>query len=207
MIARQMVEEGVKHYDGLWDLPGTVAAGVYGNAGCYGCAMSDITESVEILTPQGDVKIINAEDIAFSRRNSNFKKGVIKGVILRVKLKKQIGNYLSIQERAKNAHQLRMTTQPGPQDNLGSCFMSGEKRIWYKILQRFVRFCIKCLDLKSSPLSMELSMLGNADLAPYLFDINRFIWKDEGAIAAFDKYVRLYHRLHKKAKLEINIFE
>ena len=76
-----MVDEGVEGFDGLWDLPGTVASAVYGNSGCFGCEMSDIFHSAEILTPQGEIKVVTPVDLNFVRRNSNIKKGILKGVI------------------------------------------------------------------------------------------------------------------------------
>lgn len=207
-VARRMVDEGVEGFDGLWDLPGTVASAVYGNSGCFGCEMSDIFHSAEILTPQGEIKVVTPVDLNFVRRNSNIKKGILKGGILRVTLKKVKGNAADIQKRAMRAHHLRETTQPGPQNNLGSCFMSGERRLWYRIMQRLVRMYLKQTGQNpSSALALELKLLGHRRLVPYLFEMNRFIWKDAGAVDAFEEYVSLYKKLYKGAKLEINVFE
>ena len=206
-IARLMVEEGIKNYDGLWDLPGTVAAAVYGNAGCYGCEMSRIFDSADILTPQGNIRTLYLNDLSFSKRDSSLKRGVIKGVILSVKLKKERGDVELIKKQAVIAHWQRMNMQPGPQNNLGSCFMSGTKRMWYRVYQRFVSFLNRYLHLNLCPLELELRLLGYSKLIPYLYDMNRFMWKDVQSVEAFDDYVRLYHKLYKKAKLEINIFE
>lgn len=207
-IARLMVDEGVEGYAGLWDLPGTVAAAVYGNAGCYGCEMSNIFHSAEILCPDGMVNTVYAKDVGFSRRSSKIKSGEIKGIILRVVLKKRRGCLEQVKANALKVHIMRLQTQPGPQNNLGSCFMSGKRTLWYRIVQKLVIIYlrIKRKDLSLS-LQYELRLLGQKSLIPYLFNMNRFIWKDEKAYNLFDVYVRLYKKLYKNARLEINIFE
>lgn len=39
-LSAEMVKSGFVGFAGLCDLPGTVAAAIYGNAGCYGCDLS-----------------------------------------------------------------------------------------------------------------------------------------------------------------------
>ena len=205
-IAKEAVKLGLENYAGLCDLPGTVGAAVYGNAGCYGCEMGDIVMSVEVLQPDGKIRIYHNNEINFQRRSSNFKNGIIPGIILRVVLKKKYGDKSKILADAKIAHNLRLTTQPSPYNNLGSCFMSGNKKFHYRLIQFFARKLRFILPKKYRQIDIELFLLGHHDLTVYLFDMNRFIWKDNKSIQAFKQYVKLYKRMHTNAELEINIF-
>lgn len=207
-IARQMVEQGVEGYHGLIDLPGTVGGAVYGNAGCYGCEMSDIFLEAEILQPNGEIIICKNDQLKFARRTSALKTKTIVGIILSVKLSKKKGNLAEIKHKSQEAHRLRIKTQPGPQNNLGSCFMSGTRTFLFKMISKVVHVYLKLKkkNLQKS-LSIILQLLRHKHLIPYLYNWNRFIWKDEQAAVVFDDYVKLYKRLHKGAKLEINVYE
>ena len=117
MLARQMVDEGVNGFEGLIDLPGTVAAAVYGNASCYECSINDLLLSFEVLRNTGEIETLYPADLNLSKRSSSFKRGEQKGVILTVKLKKECGNREMIQSKATSNHQLRLSTQPPAQNN------------------------------------------------------------------------------------------
>ena len=88
-LSRQMVNEGVKGFEGLIDLPGTVAASVYGNASCYGCSINQILESFEILRPDGKVETQTPEFLKMRKRSTTLKRGELEGVILSVRLRKR----------------------------------------------------------------------------------------------------------------------
>ena len=51
-------------------IPGTVGGGVYMNAGAYGGEIKDICREVEIMTMDGQVKTLSAEEMRFSYRHS-----------------------------------------------------------------------------------------------------------------------------------------
>lgn len=78
-LSRKMVALGVKGFEGLIDLPGTVSASVYGNATCYGCSINQLLESFEILLTNGDITMLTAEDLRLSTRSSALKRGELGG--------------------------------------------------------------------------------------------------------------------------------
>ena len=188
-----MIEEGVEGYYGLIDLPGTVGGAVYGNSGCYGCEISDIFLEAEILRPNGEIIIYNKEQLNFARRTSALKTKEIEGVILSVKLSKIKGNLAEIKSKAHEAHRSRIETQPGPQNNLGSCFMSGTRTLMFKMILKVVHLYLKLLrkDFQDS-LSIVLLLLRHKHLIPYLHNWNRFICKDERVALVFNDYIKLY---------------
>lgn len=202
-----MVMQGVDGFYGMIDLPGTVAAAVFGNAGCYGCDMSGVFYSADILLDTGEIKTFNHTEMQFARRDSILKKRLIKGVILSVALKCVHGDFESIQKKANDAHEDRIMNQPGPTDNLGSSFRSGSKTILYRMLIRLA-MAYKRLTKNACPVHHYLlKWTGHKHLIPYLYEMNRFIFIDENAHVAFDEYVSLYKKFHKGANLEIEIYK
>ena len=78
-LARQMVDKGIKGFDGLIDLPGTVAASIYGNASSYGCSINDLLLSCELLQPDGKIVTIQPKDLRLSKRSTALKRGELRG--------------------------------------------------------------------------------------------------------------------------------
>lgn len=206
-IAKDLTNGGIKGYSGLVDLPGTVAAAVVGNAGCFGCETKDIVESVELLLPDGSIKTLANADLGFSRRSSILKRKEIEGVILSVTLKKEIGNRIELIRHAEQCHTERELNQPGPANNLGSNFMSGTKTLKLRIFERLVRDIGRLFRLdKHQQLKLLLILFGKKNLNPYLFNLNRFMWIDENSHKAFIDYVSFYQKIYKNANLEILLF-
>lgn len=70
-----MVDKGYVGFEGLIDLPGTVAGAVYGNSSCFACSINDLVEEVEILDDDGVIKYISREELGMSERSTVFKRG------------------------------------------------------------------------------------------------------------------------------------
>lgn len=207
-LAKELTDLGIKGYSGLIDLPGTVAAAVYGNAGCFGCEAKDIVYSIEVLFTDGTIHIFGSEDLKFQRRSSALKRKEIEGVILSVTLKKEQGDRDVLLEHAKQCHRERQLTQPGPSNNLGSCFMSGTKTVRLKFVERLVHHLGNLFKMdKHQKIKLLLMIFGKRKLSPYLFELNRFMWIDKHSHDAFQEYVAFYRTIYKNAKLEIQIFE
>ena len=51
-------------------IPGTVGGGVYMNAGAYGGEICQVCESVEIMEPDGNIKVLSCEEMGISYRHS-----------------------------------------------------------------------------------------------------------------------------------------
>lgn len=207
-IAQELTSLGYKGYSGMIDLPGTIAAAVFGNAGCFGCETKDIIESVDIICPDGSIRTLHSDDLKFRRRSSALKRKEIEGVIISVSLKMSPGNKTLLSEHAEICHKERMLHQPGPANNLGSCFMSGKKSICLRILERLILWIGKPLKLNEHQrLEILLTLYNKKDLIPYLFDLNRFMFIDKNAHEKFNEYVSFYKKIYKKASLEIQIFK
>ncbi len=210
VLARMMVDNGFQGFEGLVDLPGTISGAIYGNAGCYGCLISDELISVKLLLPSGDIVDYTKDELGFNHRSSHLKNGVIKGVILTACFHKIKGDIEELAMRAKHAHEDRLRTQPGPANNLGSIFLDEDLNTYGHFVRRIGKFTAKVLHISESShfiLNLKLFLSGFPGLGKYLYGMNRFIWKDPGSIKAFERFLRLRGRLYTNTNLEIEIFK
>lgn len=63
-------EHGLSGLEFAFGIPGTVGGGVYMNAGAYGGQMSDVLESVRIVTRSGEWEELRAEELELGYRRS-----------------------------------------------------------------------------------------------------------------------------------------
>lgn len=213
-LARRMVNNGIKGFEGLVDLPGTVGAAVYGNASCYGCSINSMLHSLELLKPNGETVTLHQSDLKLSKRSSSLKRRETEGVILSIRLKKEKGDTAELQRMAEECHKKRMETQPGPKDNLGSIYAVSGGWSFYSYLPRAVSKCYALLlrlsgrgrnDVQRAKKSLLFSMLGAKELLPYVYGWNRYIWKDEQSHRLFWKFHKLHQKMFKQSKFEIEI--
>lgn len=209
-LAKEMVAKGYAGFYGLVGLPGTVGAAAVNNAGCFGCSISSMLISAEVLLPDATVKTYLKEDFGYEKRSSAFKRGETKGVILTVKLKLQ--RAVNVEEEFRKSEETKLyrkTNQEGPAKNLGSVFAV---RIMRRNLRnKIVKAAMRVLPtlLRKEPRYIQkksiLLLYGYRDLDAYCSDrqINTFIWKDEKAEAAFERYKEMMNKVYKKLQIEI----
>lgn len=213
-LARRMVGSGVKGFEGLIDLPGTVAAAVYGNASCFGCSINALMTSCTLLQPSGEVLTIRPQDLRLQKRSSALKRKELKGVILTVTLKKEKGDAEQLATLAEQNHLRRKVTQPGSKDNLGSIYAVSDGWSLYSVIPRMITAIYGLLigltdkdkeSLKLRKKAFMFRLLGAKDLLPYVFGWNRYIWKDARSHELFWKFHRLHQKMFKKSVFEIEI--
>ncbi len=213
-LARKMVEEGVKGFEGLIDLPGTVGAAVYGNASCYGCSINSLLISFELLKPDGDIVTVYPNDLKLSRRSSSLKRHELKGIILSVKLKKEQGDAILLKNLAEKNHHSRKVSQPSPKDNLGSIYASKQKKTPIGLIVLGIAKFFGLLygltgknyrQVRDKQKETVLSLLQARELLPYVYGWNRYIWKDEQAHTLFWKFDKIHRLLYKSSEFEIEI--
>jgi UDP-N-acetylenolpyruvoylglucosamine reductase len=214
MLARSMVNEGVKGFEGLVDLPGTIGAAVYGNASCYKCSVNDILVSVELLKVNGEIVTLKPEALKVTKRSSALKRGEIKGVILSVTLRKEYGDKEKLKTLALENHRRRLETQPGPKDNLGSIYTvsNGFSRKSWIIRKLASLLCIlfkliqnNKVSWKENKIAIVLWLYGAQELQPYVYGWNRYIWSDERSHELFWMFHKIHKKLFDESKFEIEI--
>lgn len=207
-ISKYAVERGYVGYEGLTDLPGTVAAAVYGNCGCRGCSVCELVHSFTLLGCDGSIKEMTVADLHLTYRSSSLKRGELKGTIMRVKLKKLMGDPQELKAIAEKNHQIRRQLQPSGQNNLGTTINGGKyptmKGLILLQIERLIRFMTRNKDpRKSYPILLKL--IGHSEFVPYVYYWNRYMFMDEKSHLLFDKYFAFVKSVYKDARLEIEI--
>lgn len=105
-------------------IPGTIGGGIFMNAGAYDSFLSDITESVKVLLPSGEIATYSKEEMAFSYRHSILMEN--HGIVLSVTLKLQPGNSADIEEKMNLLRDKRTNSQPLSYPSAGSVFKRPE---------------------------------------------------------------------------------
>lgn len=101
-------------------IPGSIGGAVYMNAGAYGGEIAHILQSCKVLTPEGELKTLTAEELAFGYRHSKIQE--TGDVVISAKFALAPGNYEQIdQEMARLTH-LRELKQPLEYPSCGSVF-------------------------------------------------------------------------------------
>lgn len=101
-------------------IPGSIGGAVYMNAGAYGGEIAHILQSCKVLTPEGEIKTLTAEELAFGYRHSKIQD--TGDVVIAAKFALAPGNYEQInQEMARLTH-LRELKQPLEYPSCGSVF-------------------------------------------------------------------------------------
>ena len=209
-FSRECLEAGYSGFYGLVGLPGTVAASVYGNAGCFDCSIVSMLTCVDVLLPDGIVHTFGKEELGYTHRSSAFKRKEIQGIILSVKLKVEKAKDLAAEKRkSEKTVVYRKTKQEKPNWCLGSVFSSRNEKqnvknhianLMAKILAK-----LKITDQGRAYKRLLLRLYGYYDLNPYISDknVNTFVWRDEKAEQKFERYKELMGKVYDNLMIEI----
>ncbi len=209
-LAKECLAQGYAGFYGLVGLPGTVASAAVNNAGCFGCSISSMLLSADILNPDGTIEIISKEDFHYSKRSSTFKRGERKGIVLSVKLNVQ--KAANIEEEFRKSEETkayRKNRQEGPKQNLGSVFAKLKRKRNIKnelalVLSKVAGIC-HMSPQKRVFKHVLLALYGYKDLDNYISDrqINTFVWQDAEAEQKFARYKEFMGKVFKDIIIEI----
>ena len=225
-LSKYCVERGIMGFEGLIGLPGTIAAAVVNNSSCFKCSIFDLLIDVDVLLIESDgscsFRTVKRDELGFSHRSSAVKRGELSAIVLKVRLTvNKTTNVEELKQKAQYNIYLRKKTQEGRAKNLGSVFSGfrshpikitalGLKRVpqvfVFRLRDHFRRNDSK-YKLKRN--GFLLTLFGYKDILPYVSkkNINCFLWLDEGADRAFDRYYEFMHRYADCKPLEIEILE
>ena len=209
-----MIEKGYAGFEGLIDLPGTIASAVYGNAGCFGSSVSSLLIEAQIITANGDIEKVKSDWFDFKKRSSALKRGEKKGIIASLEFKIVNADSESLKKKAEENHNKRVSVQPGPLNSLGSIFaISGRTTVLGYCIKAIGRAYIAVLKLKGYPEEtitkkrehLTFVLLRATDVEPYVRTWNWYQWRDDKSHQLFWKYVRLHKLLFTRSDFEIEI--
>lgn len=121
-FARFALLKSSSGFEGLEGIPGTVGGAVFMNAGAYGSEIKDTLLKVDIITTDGDEVQLKASELNLSRRNSIFRTGENKGIIVRNYFKFEKGISEKIESKMELYHYKRHKYQDFLYPSLGSMF-------------------------------------------------------------------------------------
>lgn len=216
-LSKTMINQGIKGFEYLTMLPGTIGGAICNNSSVKNDSHSitSMLIDVDVLTPNG-VQTIKKEDLNLDFRTSDFKKKIISGVILKARFKVVYGDIAEMQRIAEANEIERHRNLEGPSQNLGctvhKLFCKGlmplkyslSMRLYSTILKLFVKDTIKRRKYRKNFL---LKISGYSYLIPYVSDkqIITYVWKDNNADLLFNDYLRFMRDICRTDQVEIEI--
>ena len=136
-LAKFSQANGIKGFEFLVGIPGTVGGGVAMNAGSYGSEFKDIVKSVYALDKMGAQMQIPLKDIGFDYRKNSLPTNLI---YTKVVFRADRGDPNEIKLKMQDINKKRAETQPITEKTSGSTFANPEgKRAWELIDQAGLR--------------------------------------------------------------------
>jgi len=136
-LAKFTQANGIKGFEFLVGIPGTVGGGVAMNAGSYGLEFKDIVKSVYALDKMGAQMQIPLKDIGFDYRKNSLPTNLI---YTKVVFRADRGDPNEIKLKMQDINKKRAETQPITERTSGSTFANPEgKRAWELIDQAGLR--------------------------------------------------------------------
>lgn len=123
-VARQAAAASLTGMEFASGIPGSLGGAMVMNAGAYGGEMSMITESVTVLSPEGEIMTLDNDTMEFAYRSS-----VIRGsgfIVMGAELKLQPGDINEINAVMADLRQRRISKQPLEYPSAGSTFKRPE---------------------------------------------------------------------------------
>ena len=119
-VARKAMEYGLTGFEFAGGIPGTLGGAVVMNAGAYGGEMKDVLQEVVVLTNEGEVCCLKAEDLKLGYRTSIIKESGY--IVLEAAIRLMPGEKEKIRERMNELRDRRVSKQPLEYPSAGSTF-------------------------------------------------------------------------------------
>lgn len=117
-VARKAADAGLD-LTFLRTIPGSIGGAVRMNAGCYGSYTADHFVSAQIVTRDGALQEISAEELQFQYRQTEFPEGA---VLVSARLRAEVGDPDALHARMEAQLKKRDETQPTKDRSAGSTF-------------------------------------------------------------------------------------
>ncbi|EXG85457.1 UDP-N-acetylmuramate dehydrogenase [Clostridium sp. ASBs410] len=114
-------------------IPGTLGGAVVMNAGAYGSEMKEVLRSVRVLTPEGEVRELPADQLSLGYRASCIIPKQY--VVLEAKIRLRDGDEVSIKNRMNELARRRKEKQPLEYPSAGSTFKRPEGHFAGKLIE------------------------------------------------------------------------
>lgn len=132
-IAAEALKNSLAGFEFAAGIPGTLGGALVMNAGAYGGEMKDVLVSAKVLTKEGEVKELSAEELDLSYRHSCIPEKEY--IVLEATIELQEGNEESIREIMGDFRNRRVDKQPLEYPSAGSTFKRPEGYFAGKLIQ------------------------------------------------------------------------
>ncbi len=132
-IANRALEEGLAGFEFASGIPGTLGGACIMNAGAYGGEMKDVIREVTLLTPEGEVRAVPADQMEFGYRTSIAAR--TGAIVLGAGIQLQRGDKDEIRARMEELREKRVSKQPLEYPSAGSTFKRPEGYFAGKLIQ------------------------------------------------------------------------
>lgn len=123
-IARQALALSLTGFEFAAGIPGTLGGAVVMNAGAYGGEMKQVLVSAQVLTKEGEIRTIPAEELELGYRTSSIQKE--EQIVLSALLRLELGDKSRIRARMEELAEKRKEKQPLEYPSAGSTFKRPE---------------------------------------------------------------------------------
>ena len=148
-FAQLASRRGVSGFEWANSIPGTVGGAVYGNAGAHGSDVSEMLQSVLIITRERGSQLLTNQDMGFQYRSSKFKREHKPVVILEATFAGKMANPEDSLALLHELTEKRRKTQPvGP--SFGSTFKNPPGNFAGKLLAEAGMKGVSCGDASFS---------------------------------------------------------
>ena len=131
-FSRYCIENGIKGFEFLSCIPGSIGGAIRMNSGCYGDEISKNLLSVKVIDYGANISEIKKDDIKFFYRGSSLPENLI---IVSANFKAQEGNKSSIQEKIDKYILQKKMSQPSQIKTCGSTFKNTDKKKAWELIK------------------------------------------------------------------------
>lgn len=131
-FAMQLAKKGFSGFEFAAGIPGSVGGAVMMNAGAYGGEIKDCITKAEIVTADGECKVLSAEELQLSYRHSILTE--MKGIVTKAWFSFPIGSKLYILSNIEMLNRKRKEKQPLEYPSAGSTFKRPEGNFAGKLI-------------------------------------------------------------------------
>ena len=119
-IAREACEHALTGFEFASGIPGSIGGGVVMNAGAYDGELGQIVTKVWVMNEEGEILVLNNQDMEFGYRTSVIKKRPF--IVVQVEMELQPGNQEEIAAKMTELNRRRRDKQPLQYPSAGSTF-------------------------------------------------------------------------------------
>lgn len=124
VIAKRAQAVSLTGFEFASGIPGTIGGAVVMNAGAYGGELRDVLQEATVLTKEGEIRTVSAEELKLGYRYSVIPER--EWIVLAAKLRLKSGDPEMIRKRMEELKMQRVTKQPLDLPSAGSTFKRPE---------------------------------------------------------------------------------